>query len=105
MAAVEPEIIAVLVDEENLGGDTERQRPFPFEHDGLAGADDAHESVAIGGELAVEPAASVAAAIVGGAVDAGVGGKALGQTGVAGDEVDGDIVAPGIAEAVDDAFE
>ena len=38
MAAVEPEVIAIFVDDEDLGRQAARQRPFPLGHDGNRGS-------------------------------------------------------------------
>ena len=40
LAYVCPEEIAILVDDEKLGGNLRGQPPFPFRHDRLGGADD-----------------------------------------------------------------
>jgi hypothetical protein len=70
MAAVQPEIIGVFIDDENLGAETQSQHPFPFCQDGLARTDDPHMRVAILSQLGVEPALAGAPAVIRNAVDA-----------------------------------
>ena len=90
----------------SLAGMRSGQHPFPLGHDHFAGADDPHQRVAVAGEFAVQAAARGAPAVVADAVDAGIVGlEALGQGRVAGDQIDRDLVAPGLAESGDQAFE
>src|SRR5262245_15678041 len=100
MAAVEPEVVAIFVDDENLGGDAEGQSPFPLGHERLGGADDAGQRVSILRELTVEAAASAASAVISDAVQPrSFGSEAARKLGVAGDQIDGDFLAPGFAES------
>src|SRR6202142_1788441 len=49
VGVVQPEIVGVLVDDKNFGGDLQGQGPLPSGHDAFAGAQDADESVVAGG--------------------------------------------------------
>src|ERR1035438_8542571 len=61
--------------------------------------------VSIGGQFAIELAAAFGAAIIGDAIEAGCGREASGQGGVAGDQIDGGVLAPGSLQTGDDALE
>src|SRR5205823_3791133 len=106
MRAIEPEVIAILVYDENLRAQAQSQRPFPFGHDRLARADDAHVGIAVGVKLAVELPPSVATAIGAGAVDARLLLiESLRDARVAGHEVNGDSLAPTFAQLGNELFE
>src|SRR5437588_6462525 len=69
MSAIEPEVIAIFIKDENLGGKTGREHPLPFGHDRFGGADDTNDGIVIGVKLSVEPLAGVAVGIIGDAID------------------------------------
>ena len=95
--AVDPEVISVFVDDENLGWNPRCQGPFPFGHQRLARTDDAEKRVAVLAEFAVKPAPQLAAAIIGNAIKPrGFGTESLGKRGIAGDQIEENVVAPDI---------
>jgi N-acetylmuramic acid 6-phosphate etherase len=99
MEAIEPDKIRIFVDEKKPGGNLEGNRPLPFCHERLARAYDAHVSVPVGDELLVEAVAQFAAAVVGHVVKTtGFGMKPLRQRRKATDDIDKDVLAPGIAK-------
>src|SRR6266404_3314709 len=69
MSAIEPEIVAVFIEDENFGGKTGREHPLPFGHDRFGGADDTHDGIVLGVKLSVEPLAGITIGIVGDAID------------------------------------
>ena len=54
MAAVEPEIVAVLIQQEEFARQARRQHPLPFGHDRFSRADDANHGVFIGCQFGIE---------------------------------------------------
>src|SRR5689334_24249777 len=74
VSTIQPEVIAILIEDENLGGQAKRQHPLPFCHDGLGGAYDAQNAIAVAGEFAVKARTALAATIIGDAVDTRGGG-------------------------------
>ena len=63
IGAVEPEKVAVLVDDEHFDGQAQSERPFPFGHDGLSGADHDQDFRPAGSEQPVEAAAASSASV------------------------------------------
>ena len=88
MPAVEPEVIAVFVEDQELRGDAQRQHPLPFGHDWLGGADDDDYVVMLRRQLCVQPLACFRVGIIGDAVySTPFAPKMFGQAGIAGYEI------------------
>ena len=104
--AVDPEVVPVFVDDENLGWNPRRQGPFPLGHQRLARADNAEKRVAVLAEFAVKLAPEFAPAIIGDAIEPrGFGTESLGKRGIAGDQVEPDIVTPDVPQAGKEALQ
>src|SRR5216684_2998201 len=88
VTAVEPEVVAIFIQDENFGWEAGSQHPFPFGHNGFGRADDADDGIAIGAKLSVEPLAGVAVGIIGDAIDFTTAGlKIIWNAAVAGEQV------------------
>src|SRR4030095_16876471 len=103
---IEPEGIPILVQDENLRLQPQRQHPFPLRHDGHRGTDDAEDRIAVSAEFAVELLAPGPSAIVAYAKNAR-GGRVVAarQAGVTRDEVDPDVLAVSVAQARENALD
>jgi len=105
MPAIQPKIIAIFIQDENLAGKARGQHPFPFGHDGFGRANDSDYGIAIGVEQAVELLARTAVGIIGDAVNsASIHPEFLGHAGVTGEQVGGHIRMNAI-EAGEQVFE
>src|SRR5258708_10887762 len=89
VAAVEPEVISVLVQDKNLGWQARRDHPLPFRHDRFGRADQSNYRVALGAQFGIKARARLRAGIVRYAKDlattlveldwrAGIAGKQVG---------------------------
>ena len=105
MAAVEPEIIAVFIDDENLRRDPQRDHPLPLRHDRLAGADHPHQRITILRELPVQFAAPFAPPKVAGTIHARVLRETLRQSRVARHQVDRDVFPPRLPQPRNDSLQ
>ena len=63
MAAIDPEIIAVFIENEELCRNFPRNHPLPLGHNGLRGAEDAQDVIALIAQQRVEPFPPVCAGI------------------------------------------
>jgi hypothetical protein len=88
IGSVEPEEVAILVDDEHFDGQAQRERPFPLGHDGLPGTDHDQNFRPAGSEQPVEASAALSASVLVDGVDGRFGGKAYWQAGVAGGQVE-----------------
>src|SRR5579871_6674045 len=70
MPAVEPEVVAVFIQDEDLGRHPGREHPLPLGHDRLGGADDPGHVIVLRLEFAVELFARRASRIISDAIDA-----------------------------------
>ncbi len=100
-----PEVIAILINDEKFGRDTEGDQPFPFRHDWLGGADHAGNGVLAGAQKPNEFFAALRRSVVGDTEDDGIRMKAGGESRIAGDEVDRDIAAHVGAQMRQQVFE
>ena len=100
---VDPEVVAVFVEDENFRRELRAEDPFPLEHDRLGGADDAGDRVIFGLELGVKAFAGRGARIIGYAEDFAV--KPLRHSGIAGHEVDLEILAIGFMQSGNEVVE
>src|SRR5579883_748740 len=100
---VEPEIIAVLVDDKDFSGQLGRERPFPFGHDRLAGADDPGDRIIFRLEFRKEPLARLPALVIGDSKH--FAAKAFGDARKAGHQVDFDLFAVGFVQSRDQIVE
>ena len=100
---IEPEIVAVLVQDENLRRQFRREDPFPFGHDRLSGTDDSGDRVLLGGEFGVKALAGCGALIIRNAKYFAV--KSLRDSGIAGDQIDREIIAVRFVETGDKIIE
>jgi len=105
MDTVKPEIIRVLIDDENLRRDLISQRGLPFSHQRFVGTDDAHGGVSVADQFAIQFAAPLASAIIGHAVDAGTVAEARRQARVAGHQIDAYVISVSAAKSAYDAFD
>ena len=88
MAAIQPEVVAILIQDENFTGQPGGQHPFPFGHDGFSRADDSNHGVVIGCQQTIQLFARATVGIIGNAIDASsVRPEMLRQASVAGDQV------------------
>src|SRR6266566_2575976 len=106
VTVIEPEVIAIFVQNKKFGGQAPGQGPLPLGHDRLGAADDAGDGIAVARQLAIEPGSPRPAAVIGDPVDGGGGGvKPIGQPRIAGHQIDEDGGAVRIADSGDDALE
>lgn len=99
---IEPEEIAVFVQDEDLRLQVRAQPPLPFGHDRLARANHPHDGILAGVKVGQNPIAGSRAAVFGDTKHASV--ETLRQAGVAGDQVDFELVPEEAAERGYDAL-
>jgi hypothetical protein len=101
---VEPEEVAVLVDDEHFDGQAQSERPFPFGHDGLSGADHDQDFRPAGSEQPVEAAAASSASVFVDRVNRRFGGKTYWQARVAGGQIERHVVSKQVTEVGEHSF-
>lgn len=88
MAAIQPEVVSILIQDKNFAGQARGQHPFPFGHDGFVRADDSDHGVVISFQQGVQFLTGTRIRVVIDAIDASaVRLEILGQATVAGDQV------------------
>src|SRR4051812_12581082 len=94
MPTVEPEIIPVLVDQENLSRKPRRDGPLPFHQDRLTRADHSHQAVSILRQFPVQLAAPFTPAIIRRPINARILRKTLREPRITGDQIDSHVLSP-----------